>query len=417
MKVYKFGGASVKDAEGIRNVANILNTSKNDKVLVVISALGKTTNALEKVVSAIANKTGQSGDLLAAIKQYHLDILMNLQMNSSLAIQNEIENLFLELDCIAEYGFEGQPYDFIYDQVVTFGELLSTKIVSYYLLGEGIKNQWIDSRNFIITDARHRDAKVKWVDCEHMIGKRLKPLAEKNLIITQGFMGKGPSGETTTLGREGSDYSAAIFTYCLDAESLTIWKDVDGLMNADPRKFEDAQLISEISYRDTIELAYYGASVIHPKTMQPLQAKEIPLNVKSFLNPEKKGTLVHKSAVQLETACFIHKENQMLISCRTKDFTFIVEDQLSQILALLAKEKMHVGIMQNSALSFMVTTDDRQNKDEIIAELEVAGFRPELKSNLQMLTVYNSSKMPASLNGKTILMQQQTDTSAHYLYE
>lgn len=416
MKVYKFGGASVQDAKAIMNVASILKECQNEQVLVVISALGKTTNAMENVVSAICDHDKNVQTLLTNVKNVHLNIINELNMNSSLVLNNEIENLFLELECMAEIGYEGQDYDFIYDQVVPYGELLSSKILSYYLLSTGVKNQWIDARNFILTDARHRDAKVRWAECEHMISRRLKPLAEKNLVITQGFIGKGPAGETTTLGREGSDYSAAIFSYCLDSEDLTIWKDVDGLMNADPRKFEEAELIKTISYKDTIELAYYGASVIHPKTMQPLRAKKIPLLVKSFVNPKAVGTRVDENAGELSIACFIHKENQILIQCGTKDFTFIVEEQLSQIMAILAKYKLVVRIMQNSALSFMVAGDHRKNTDLILQALNDAGFEPKLEENLQLLTVYNSDEMPAKLKGKTILMQQQTASSAHYLY-
>ena len=282
MKVFKFGGASVKDAAGVRNVAEILARFANENVLVVISAMGKMTNKMEDLVHAYFYNTGQAHAIIAEIREFHYQILQELGDTNYIQLYNDVDNLLLELECMVENPNNLEDYDFVYDQIVGFGELLSTRIVSSYLISQQTRNQWIDARNFIITDSRYRDGKIAWDKTEHLISSRLRTLAEKNLVITQGFIGRDSINATTTLGREGSDYSAAIFAHCLKAESVTIWKDVEGVMNADPRKFLFATLIPELTYNDSIELAYYGASVIHPKTIQPLKARNIPLYVRSY---------------------------------------------------------------------------------------------------------------------------------------
>lgn len=418
MKIFKFGGASVKNADGVRNVASILNRYPSEKLLVVISAMGKTTNLLETLVHAYYHKTGQENAILAELRKYHHDIIADLSSGSAYPIFHDVENLFLELECLIETPVQQEDYDFIYDQIVPFGEQISTRIVSNYLHSAGINNQWIDSRNFILTDDRYRDARIQWEETEHIISRRLRPLAEKNLVITQGFIGRGSHNETTTLGREGSDYSAAIFAFCLNAASVTIWKDVAGVMNADPKKFPDATLINSLSYSDAIELAYYGASVIHPKTIQPLKARNIPLYVKSFINPEERGTVVSNDAAPLNVACYIHKPGQVMAELSTSDFTFIVEKNLEIIFSLLAKYKVRCNIMQNSAISFSLVADKKEDRlEKLTAEFQSLGLQVKLTENLELLTVYNadSLKTMPDLQGMKILLEQKTGPTVHYL--
>jgi aspartate kinase len=420
MKIFKFGGASVKDAAGIKNVADILDSFQNEKLLVVISAMGKSTNHLEKIVHACVHKTGETIKLLKELKKYHYDIVNELTGGNHAAMMNDIENLFLELECLVETPFHSEEYDFIYDQIVAFGELISTKIVSHYLLIKGLKNQWIDSRNFIITDNRYRDARVLWSDTEQLISKKLEPLAERNTVITQGFIGRGPVNETTTLGREGSDYSAAIFAYCLNAESVSIWKDVAGVMNADPKKMPDATLIPHLGYSDAIELAYYGASVIHPKTIQPLMAKNIPLFVKSFINPSQEGTQVSNNSQQLKKPCYIFKTDQVLFELKTRDYTFIVEQNLEHIFRLLALYKVRCNIIQNSAISFSFVADNKQNPwEKLLAEFNQLGLTTSMKESLELITIYNAKEgaTDAVLKDKQIILEQITGITSHFLIE
>lgn len=420
MKIFKVGGASVKDADGIKNIAQILSASHQDKLLVVISAMGKSTNHLEKIVHACVHHTGEAGSLLKDLKDYHYGIINNLGSANPSAMLNDIDNLFLELECLVENPVQTDEYDFVYDQIVSFGEIISTKIVSHYLLNEGIKNQWIDSRNFILTDDRYRDARIQWNETEQIIHKKLKPLAEKQMVITQGFIGRGPVNETTTLGREGSDYSAAIFAYCLNAESVTIWKDVAGVMNADPKKMPDASLITNLSYSDAIELAYYGASVIHPKTIQPLMARNIPLMVKSFINTKENGTCVSNNRNTLEVPCYIFKENQVLAEIKTKDFTFIVEQNLELIFRLLAKHKVRCNIIQNSAISFSFVADNKENKMEnLIEDLNTLGLESKITETLELITIYNATEDSKNtvLRNKTVIMEQHTGNTSHYLLQ
>jgi aspartate kinase len=313
-------------------------------------------------------------------------------------------------------------YDFLYDQVVIYGELISTRIVSAYLLSQGIRNQWVDSRNFILTNDRYRDARVDWTDTERVVTNRLLPLAQKNLIITQGFMGKGPKGESTTLGREGSDYSAAIFGKLLHAESVTIWKDVEGVMNADPKKFPDTQKIDHLTYNDAIELAYYGASVIHPKTIQPLKASNIPLFVKSFLNIDLPGTMVSDSGQPINVPCKILKENQLMLCISTKDFNFIAEDNLREIFAVFSENKIRVNIMQNSAIQLRCVIDNKENRHQpLLQALSNSNLDIEVIEGLKLLTVYKpteNEKDAANIHGLgQILLQQNTGSAMHYVLQ
>lgn len=418
MKIFKFGGASVKDADGVKNVAGIMAGHAGEQVLVVISAMGKMTNKFEELVSAYFNNSSETSNIVSEIRAFHYEILKNLGTENDVPLYNDVDNLLLELECLLETPNTLSDYDFVYDQIVCFGELLSSRILSNYLLQSGTRNQWIDARNFIITDSRYRDGRIQWEKTEHIISNRLKPLAEKHLVISQGFIGRDTLNSTTTLGREGSDYSAAIFAYSLKADSVTIWKDVAGVMNADPKKFSFAKLIPELTYNDCIELAYYGASVIHPKTIQPLKARGIPLYVKSFINTRDAGTSVSAAAKTLDVPCYIHKEDQIMIDLSTKDFTFIVEDTLQTVFSILARHKVRCRIMQNSAISFSFVFDNNsQHLDNMIHEFENAGLSVHKVENLELLTVYNGVKAKTEelIQGRKLWMQQTTGNTVHFV--
>ena len=383
MKIFKFGGASVKDAEGVKNVAKIIQSEGNSDTLVVISAMGKITNAFEEVVDAYYQKSDELPLKLNFIDEYHKNI-MNELFDKSDAVYQEIDILFGELGWFLARN-TSQRYNYVYDQIICFGELLSTKIVSAYIAKLGIKNTWFDVRNFIKTDSNYRDAKVDWKLTEDIITKKVDT---SQLNITQGFLAGNDTENTTTLGREGSDYTAGIFAYCLNAESVTIWKDVEGVLNADPRVFEETTLLSQISYEEAIEMAFYGASVIHPKTLQPLQKKEIPLLVRSFINPKEPGTRVSKGALlEPYIPCFIVKKNQILVSISALDFSFMVENNISFIFQKLHEYQLKVNLIQNSAISFSVCVDNKFNKfDDFFQDLKNE-FKMEVQKEVDLFTV------------------------------
>ena len=319
MKIFKFGGASVKDANGIKNLVEVLQKVGHKDTLVVVSAMGKTTNALEKIVQNYFDEPSELKYSIQEVVKYHNTVLLDLFESDQHTIFKEVKSIFDNLQLFFEHN-KSPNYSFVYDQTVSCGELASTKIISAYLNEVGIINQWLDARNCIKTDSYHRDANLDWEATQKNISNQV---AENRLYVTQGFIGSEDNNFTTTLGREGSDYSAAIFAYCLNADSVTIWKDVPGVLNADPRYFENTQLLHQISYREAIELAFYGASVIHPKTLQPLQRKEIPLYVKSFINPKEAGTTVGKgNKIQPDVPCFIVKKDLVLIKLSSLDFSF-----------------------------------------------------------------------------------------------
>jgi aspartate kinase len=405
MRVYKFGGASVKDAAGVRNLVQVLKTTGDEDTLVVISAMGKMTNALEVVIHNYFNHQKELKSSIQDIKKYHTSILLDLFDNENHIIFARVNALFNEL--IGFFDRNKSPdYNFVYDQVVGYGELISTTIVSHYLAAEGIKNTWIDVRDHIKTDNYYRNAKVDWQQTQERITSNVNT---KVLNITQGFLGSDANNFTTTLGREGSDYTAAIFAYCLNAESVTIWKDVPGVLNADPRYFDNTQLLHQISYREAIELAFYGASVIHPKTLQPLQRKEIPLHVKSFIHPMNDGTCVGKGkTIVPQTPCFIVKKKQVLISLSSLDFSFIVEENISEIFNLLHQYKMKVDVIQNSAISFSVCVDNNYNNlDKLLLHLK-AKFKVDYYEDVSLYTIrhYTKEAIQDLETNKTVLLKQ-----------
>lgn len=406
MRVFKFGGASVKDAAGVKNIIEVLQKAGHESVLVVVSAMGKTTNGLEFVVDSYFNNKKELPTAISNVVVYHEAILKGLFPNNTHPAHNNIQELFKELKDFLNRN-KSPNYSFVYDQVVSFGELLSTTIITNYLSEVSIQNEWIDVRNFIKTDDKYRDAKVDWETTQKRI---LAGVNRNTLTITQGFLGSDINNNTTTLGREGSDYTAAIFAYCLSATNVTIWKDVPGVLNADPRYFEKTELLRQISYEEAIELAFYGASVIHPKTLQPLQRKEIPLYVKSFLNPEANGTCVSKGK-QLEpfVPCFIVKKNQVLISLSTLDFSFIVEENISEIFSLLHQYKLKVDVIQNSAISFSVCVNDIYgNLQELLQELR-SKFRVTSNEGVSLYTIrhFNEKSLMEVVKNKEVLFKQE----------
>tara|TARA_B110000902_G_scaffold166970_1_gene190568 strand:- start:310 stop:1581 length:1272 start_codon:yes stop_codon:yes gene_type:complete len=420
MRVFKFGGASVKSADAVKNVSKVLNAQPEGPLVVVISAMGKITNKMEQLVDAYFYNKETKKQLFEEVRYFHQTITDELQIDEY--DYYEVDNLLIELECIIEKKRdETSSYDIEYDRIVPFGELLSTKVVSTYLNKVGYKNRWIDARNFIITTNKNRSANVLWDESLPLINGSLKPLIEKQTILTQGFIGRGLNHKNTTLGREGSDYTAAIFAYALDAESVTIWKDVDGVMNADPRRFEDAVLIPRLSYNEAIELAYYGASVLHPKTIQPLKSKAIPLYVKSFLDPAKPGTVVLENASRTlnETQCYIVKENQSLITIASKDFSFIVEDNLEIIFNAFNTAGVQVNLMQNSAISFMACFTADALKSVKLGELLSDKFNADLIEGYTLLTVFNyndsNTKLKIIINERAIALEQKSSSALQLL--
>lgn len=407
MKIFKFGGASTKDAQNVQNVVSVIKQTAEKDLVVVISAMGKMTNALEKVVTDyFASKSFD--DSLQAVYDFHLNIIQALFPNSSHHIYSEFDTLFSDLNNFLKTN-KSKNHAFIYDQVVCYGEIISSKIISIFFSENGIDNTWLDVRQCIKTDDSFRDARVDWELTEQKILERVNP---KGITITQGFLGaENVNNFTTTLGREGSDYTAAIFAFCLNATSVTIWKDVPGVLNADPRYFAQTQLLSKISYREAIELAFYGASVIHPKTLQPLQRKSIPLYVKSFLNPAEPGTCVGEG-IDLEPAvsCFILKNDLVLISLSSLDFSFMMEDNIGEVFKWLHEYKMKVELIQNSAISFSVCVSDKFGNLNILLHKLREKFRVKWNENVTLYTIRHFDPMEVKTlrENKQVLLKQET---------
>lgn len=401
MKIFKFGGASVKDAEGVKNVALVLESQGFENCLLVVSAMGKTTNALEKVVENYFAKQDYQTEI-EKVKQSHLEISNGL-FKENHPVFAEISLFFDDIESFLRRN-KSPNYNFVYDQVVSCGEMISSKILSEYLNDIQFKNTWLDARDYLKTDSNYREGNINWDETQ----KNISTLDVSKSFVTQGFIGSEANNFTVTLGREGSDYSAAIFAYCLNAEAMTIWKDVPGVMTGDPRKFDNVNLLSNISYEEAIEMAYYGASVIHPKTLQPLKQKNIPFYVKSFLEPKRPGTKVGNASENQQEESYILKENQHLMRIATRDFSFIAEEHLSQIFAQLAKFKIKISLMQNSAISLALCLEDKYgNIDELNHELQTI-FSTELTKNVSLFTVRNAKleDLNKFYENKNILLEQ-----------
>lgn len=415
MRIFKFGGASVKDANGVKNVAKVLQHEGTENTLVVISAMGKMTNAFEQVVNDYFYKKESLKDSLKFVADFHQNMLNDL-FSPNHEVYNKVNHLFGELSGFMARN-TSKDYNYVYDQMVGFGELLSTTIVSAYLSEIGVENQWLDVREYIKTDGTYRDAKIDWEQTQQQIQEKVDIL---KLNITQGFLG-GFGTETTTLGREGSDYTAGIFAYCLDADSVTIWKDVQGVLNADPRVFSETALLQEISYTEAIEMAFYGASVIHPKTIQPLEQKNIPLYVRSFEDVTKTGTCVGRGKkITPEVPCFIVKKNQILVAISAKDFSFMVEDNISDVFKKLHDYNLKVNLIQNSAISFSVCIEDKYNKfEDFYNDLKGAyNIRAYKETTLYTIRHFNDEAIKTiRKRGKSIIRQINTETAQLVIQE
>ncbi len=407
IQVFKFGGASVKDAKGVRNVAKVIELTGKTHKVVVVSAMGKTTNALEHIIDLYFAQDKALKSEIENLRHYHHNILDDLFETHQHPAYTKTNYFFDELEIFLSRN-KSPNYDFVYDQVVAFGELISTSIVSQFLSQQGIDNAWHDCRNLIDTDSTHRDAEVNWAQTQTKIKAHINP---DELSITQGFIGSDENNFTTTLGREGSDYTAGIIAYCLNAENVSIWKDVPGVLNGDPNVFKNTQLLNQISYEEAIELAFYGASVIHPKTLQPLQQKEIPLFVKSFYDPKSAGTCVTKGdAIEPKIPCYIVKNDLIMLSLSTLDFSFFVEDNISEIFALFHKYQIKVDLIQNSAISFSVCIDNKfKNADKLIEHLK-AKFKVKYDKGVKLLTIrhYTDKTLKEMTKQKEILLKQFT---------
>jgi len=407
MKIFKFGGASVKDSDGVKNLVKILNYLGQQQTLIVVSAMGKTTNSLELLVKNYFDNKDDLQYSLNEVFNFHNKILDDLFKEDNHQIFSDVKEVFENLRGFLKRN-KSPDYSFVYDQVVSFGEILSTKIINSYLNYSNIRCNWVDARVLIKTDSKYRDANLNWEITKASISKNIDT---KLLNITQGFIASDANNFSTTLGREGSDYSAAIFAYCLNAKSVTIWKDVPGVLNADPRVFKKPQLLNQISYTEAIELAFYGASVIHPKTLQPLQKKEIPLYVKSFLNPEGKGTSISRGTkIDPLIPCFIVQRNLNLLKLSSLDFSFIVEDNISDIFQILHENKMKVDLIQNSAISFSVCVYDKYSRLKELISILKATFKVECTENVSLFTIrhFNENSSGEILKNNTLLLEQRT---------
>jgi aspartate kinase len=416
MKVFKFGGASVSTVERIKNVAAILKHFSGEQLLVVISAMGKTTNALEAVVNAFyEGKKQEALERFEAIKQEHIQTASQLMDNPV----DQLSDYFTEVEWLL-HDKPVKSYDYYYDQVVCIGELLSTCIMSHYLNSAGVQNILVDVRDVLRTDNTFRDARIDWQVTAEKVQEQILPLYdETSIVITQGFIGATDENESTTLGREGSDYTAAVFANLLNAESQTIWKDVQGVMNADPKLYDKAQWISELNYREVIEMAYYGAQVIHPKTIKPLQNKNIPLVVKSFLDPTANGTVIHNRNVDHLPPIIVYKDKQVLAQLSSKDYSFVGEGLTAEVYRIFQSLKFRPNLTQNAAISLMCVLDDRADKIESFGLKAAEHFDVQLQKNLILLTIrhYNPEIVAELTNGKTILLRQQTPETVQMLMQ
>jgi aspartate kinase len=421
MKVFKFGGASVKDAAGIRNVCDIIKMFTHEKLLVVISAMGKTTNALEEVVAAFhEKKDDQAKEKIKKIEESHFTAAEQLFNNKKHPVFKELHDLFRELYDIPLFT-RTDVYNFLYDQVVCFGELFSTKLATHYFADNGINAHWLDARNVIKTDKTFREGKIIWDVTANLIKETAEPLLEDKIVITPGFIGSTLSNHTTTLGREGSDFTAAIFASVLNADELVIWKDVPGVLNCDPKQFPDALLLEQINYHEAVEMTYYGAQVIHPKTIKPIQNKNIPLRVRSFIEKEKKGTLINNSPLPSDMPpVIVFKRNQVLLELSTKDFSFMAEDVLVNVYEIFARHAFRINMAQHAAISLSAVVDaaNRQKLDELLTALQTT-YNLTSNYNVELLTIrhYNKSIIDHLTKGRKIIIEERNPETVQFLME
>ena len=408
MKVFKFGGASLKDAAAIRNVANILANFKQERLLIVVSAMGKTTNALEVVARAHADgKAEQAKQKLTELHNAVMTTAKELFADIPAELAANINDLFVSV----QWALDDEPsesYDYDYDQIVSLGELLSSQLVATYLNHSGLPTAWLDARDCIITDNTYREGWVQWPATQARITKEVPPLLDAGqFVLTQGFIGSTTENFTTTLGREGSDYSAAIFSYCLDAESMSIWKDVPGVLTADPRLFENVSKIDRLSYKEAIEMTYYGASIIHPKTIKPLQNKSIPLHVRSFVEPKASGTEITVEAPDAYPPMVAVEKNQALVNISTRDFSFVAEHHIKELFDHITTTRLQVNMMQNTAISFNVVVNDIDDRVERFCKLVEQDYKTTVDKNLELITVrhYNNEVADSMRRGKVTMLE------------
>ena len=408
IKVYKFGGASVKDADQIRNVHKIIQAANAQKITLVVSAMGKTTNALEKVVSSYYHGQEDAKSLINDIKEKHLAVIDDLMENAD-DLKALVNDLFVEIDWILEDDVH-DGFDYLYDQIVSIGELVSSRILEYYLRTQGINSGWLDVRDVLVTDEAYREAKVNW----DLSGKKISEtvpnlLKESDVIVTQGFIGSTLENNTTTLGREGSDYTAGVLSYCLDAHSMHIWKDVPGILSADPAQFNNVTHIDRLSYKEAVEMTYYGAKVIHPKTIKPLQNKSIPLYVRPFKDHLSSGTLIADDTGISYPPVIVIEPNQCLLHISTNDFSFVAEYHLSKLFELLAAQRIKVNMMRNTAISFTISVNHNQRKIDALIEGLSADFKVIIDKSLELITIrhYTTDILKSMKKGKVILLEER----------
>lgn len=418
MKVFKFGGASVKDAQSVQNMSRIIAAHKNEKLLVVVSAMGKMTNAFEALLAKTIDEEPIEESILE-VQEYHENIIRDLELGSNQLLREDLEEIYEQL----VHGLNGYSsvsgYDFVYDQTVSLAEVISTKIIAAYLNQQNIKTTWVDARKVVKTNNIHRQAMVDWGATQAMVKSQVLPLAKDGVILTQGFIGSNAKYNTTTLGREGSDFSAAIFATSINAESVTIWKDVPGVLNADPKKFANTKLYERLPYKEAAEMTYYGASVIHPKTIKPLAQKGIPLFVRSFQNVEESGTTIEECVIPNLNPAIIHKDSQTVISFKISDFSFINESHIHTIFDHIKRLNLTINLMQNSAISFTICMDDNPKKREQLRTALMEEFSIYYNEGLEMITVknYNQETISELMQGKQVIIEQRSRNNFQMVYK
>ncbi len=421
MKVFKFGGASVKDAAAIRNVCDIITTYQNEKLLIVISAMGKTTNALEEVIAAFHEKRDDiAKEKIKSIEATHMATVNDLFTDKNHVIYKELQDLFRELHDIPLFT-RTDVYNFLYDQVICFGELLSTKIVAHYLSATNINTYWLDSRNVIKTDKTFREGKIVWDITNNLIAETVKSRLLDQVVVAPGFIGSTLSNHTTSLGREGSDFTAAIFAAAIDAEELVIWKDVPGVLNCDPKQFSDAVLLEQINYHEAVEMTYYGAQVIHPKTIKPIQNKTIPLRVRSFINKDRQGTIINTKPLPANMPpVIVFKRDQVLLELSTRDFSFMAEEVLVTVYEIFSRSAFRINLAQHAAISLSAVVDanNKQKLEELLTALDTS-FNTTTDYNVELLTIrhYNKEVIEKLTSGRKILIEERNKDTVQFLLE